>query len=155
VLTIADLVVTPEVPSGSVITKRHSYSVSGSRLRMLPENMLGTTKSNGVRGRSGLSLACRGPPFTHSFCRRSSVRPFLHMLSPFFLYETSTLALRLSSPAIFQSNPSERSVGGSTLNSPAVVVFCACALAAASVIREKQATVSECLWNMPGGLSLR
>ena len=30
----------PVTPSGSESTKRHSYSVSGSRFRMLPENML-------------------------------------------------------------------------------------------------------------------
>src|SRR5215472_640194 len=99
------------MPSGSVITKRHSYSVSGSRLRMLPENMLGTTQSNGVLGSRGLSDAWGGPPFTHSRCNRRSGRPFFQAASPFFRYETSTDALRLSSPVIFQSKPSDNSVG--------------------------------------------
>src|SRR5215831_11606473 len=127
VRAVTVFVVSPRIPSGSVITKRHSYSVSGSRFRMLPENMLGTTQSNGNRGSKGLSLACGGPPITHSRCRRSSGRAFFHCVSPFFLYETSTAALRLSSPVIFQSKPSDNSVGGSTENSPATVVVCACA----------------------------
>src|SRR5262249_38286306 len=127
VRTVTVLVVSPRIPSGSVITKRHSYSVSGSRFRMLPENILGTTQSNGNRGSKGLSLACGGPPLTHSRCRRSNGKAFFPCVSPFFRYEASTAAFRLSSPVIFQSNPSDSSVGGSTENSPATVVVCACA----------------------------
>ena len=43
VRTVTVFAALPFTPSGSDRTKRHSYSVSGSRLRMLPENMFGAT----------------------------------------------------------------------------------------------------------------
>ena len=39
----------PLTPSGSVMTKRASYAVPGSRSRMLPANMFGVTALNTFR----------------------------------------------------------------------------------------------------------
>ena len=79
---------------------------------------------------AALATACAasvklGPPtrpFTCSRWRRSSGSPLRHACSPFLRKLTSTCALRLSSPAIFQSKPSDTSVGGSIEKSPATVV---------------------------------
>src|SRR5687768_1901425 len=75
---------------------------------MLPANPFGVTY------RRAFSLI-RSLPI------RSSGRPSFHCRSPCLRYDTVTEALRLSSPSMCHSKPSERSVGGSVTNSPAVV----------------------------------
>ena len=58
----------PPTPSGSVITKRASYAVPGSRSRMLPANMFGVTRLKTLRWNtcspcsrsSGIACAPRG-----------------------------------------------------------------------------------------------
>ena len=91
----------PLTPSGSDSTNRHSYSVAGSRSKMLPANPFGTTY-------------CSAFSLIRSWPMRRSGSPCLHSASPFLRYDTATLALRLSSPSMRHSNPSDTSVGGST-----------------------------------------
>ena len=101
----------PITPSGSVITNRASYAVSGSRSRMLPANMLGTTTSNWF------------PTKIRSPCRRRRGSAGDHAVSPCRRYDTSTAAFRLSSPSMDHSKPRLISVGGSTRSSPAATAF--------------------------------
>ena len=53
-------------------------------------------------------------------CSRSSGSACFHSVVPCLRYDTSTDALRLSSPSMNHSKPRLISVGGSTMNSPAV-----------------------------------
>src|SRR5215813_10668885 len=56
---------------------------------------------------------------------RSRGGPLFHIASPCLRYDAVTVALRLSSPSISHSNPSETSVAGSVMKSFAVVLSAA------------------------------
>ena len=75
---------------------------------MLPANMFGTTRLKTFRWK------------TCSPWSRTSGIPLRQAVSPCFLNETSTLALRLASPSMCHSKPRLMSVGCSTTNSPGV-----------------------------------
>src|SRR3954447_15070086 len=75
---------------------------------MLPANMFGETTSS-----------C-SPCLMRSPCSRSIGSACFHAAVPCFRYDTSTDALRLSSPWMNHSKPRLINVGGSTRNSPAV-----------------------------------
>ena len=57
----------------------------------------------------------------------AAAAPRFHCVSPCLRYDTSTAALRLSSPSMNHSKPRLISVGGSTTNSPAVTASFAAA----------------------------
>ena len=92
------------------MTNRHSYSVAGSRSKMLPANPFGTMYCSAVLV----------DPLVADAQQRQALLPGLLALS--CDRTPTTVALRLSSPSIRHSNPSERSVGGSVMNSFAVVL---------------------------------
>src|SRR6478736_5685351 len=56
---------------------------------------------------------------------RNNGNALRHLLSPARRYVTATTALRLSSPVIFHSKPSDRSVGRSTTMAPGVTALSA------------------------------
>src|SRR6478735_3376364 len=75
---------------------------------MLPANMFGRITLN--------TLGCQ----VCSPCRRTSGIAVCQAVSPCFLYDTSTFALRLASPSMCHSKPRFWSVGCSITNSPGV-----------------------------------
>src|SRR5215216_3275428 len=66
-------------------------------------------------------MYCSAFSLIRSLPMRSSGNPSFHCGSPCLRYDTATDALRLSSPSICHSNPSDSTVGGSVTNSPTVV----------------------------------
>src|SRR5262245_13780974 len=94
--------------------RRTSYSVSGSRSKMLPAKRSGT-----VYSRFSVARNTRSPPM------RNSGSACLQSVAPAFRNCTSTVAFRLSSPEISHSNPRQINVGGSTTNAPASTPFSA------------------------------
>ena len=91
---------------------------------MLPANMFAAVYRN--KGyRPAFPAPSPGAVPISSRCSLISGSAGRQFGSPFFRYEVSTVALRLSSPVIRHSKPKEASVGGSAVNSPAVVEVCA------------------------------
>src|SRR5215510_13591080 len=82
---------------------------------MLPANMRGVQYSRNSRARQTFSSPIRN---NGNASRQGD--------SPTFRYWTATVALRLSSPLIFHSNPRLIRVGGSTTKSPGVTALLFC-----------------------------
>src|SRR6185312_8593031 len=107
---------------------------------MLPASMLGTTYLNWAkRGPGGgapgagaarpLPAAPSPPPLLPTISPLPPARrkgsPVFQAVSPFLRNLTVTVALRLSSPPMRQSKPSEIRVGRSTFKAPAVTLSAA------------------------------